>query len=358
MIVLSLSQHAVREQEPTALNSTTTTNSDAPTLADVAALAGVSPATASRVFSGSANVSPRARSQVEQAAETLGYVRHRARHRISGLDGSIAALICADSARVLGDPFFARLLWGINRELGDGPELVVLMVNGPREWRTAAHYLRGGNASGILLISMREGTPLTMLRATVGVPIVVAGRPPAEIPLPYVDADNMGGARAATEHLLNSGRKVIATIAGPPDMRAGGDRLNGYRSAIAAAGLATNGLIAHGDFHQLSGEHAMNRLLDHRPDLDGVLVASDLMAVGALRALHRAGRRVPEDVAVIGFDDAPLARRIRPRLTTVRQPVEEMGARLVRELLVRICGRTSSDQGVVLKTKLILRDSA
>ncbi|MCW2917221.1 MAG: transcriptional regulator, LacI family [Actinomycetia bacterium] len=329
-----------------------------PTLAHVATLAGVSPATASRALTGSARVSPQARIRVEQAAQRLGYVRHRVLTHLSDPSGSVAAVICEDSARVFGDPFFSRVLWGINRELSGGPQLVVLMLNKTDEWRTVADYLRGGHASGVLLISMHRSHPLAMLRATAGVPVVLAGRPPADTQMPYVDADNRGGAQAAVEHLLRSGRQVIGTIAGPQDMGVGGDRLAGYRTAIASAGLATVGLIAHGDFREMSGEHAMNRLLDRRPDLDAVLVASDLMAVGAMRALHRAGRRVPDDVAVIGFDDAPLAQKIRPRLTTVRQPVEDMGTRMARELLARMAGKTSSDQGVVLKTKLIIRDSA
>lgn len=121
-------------------------------------------------------------------------------------------------------------------------------------------------------------------------------------------------------------------------------------------GAETSGLITYGDLRQASGEHAMNRLLDRHPDIDAVLAASDQMAVGALRALHRTGRRVPDDVAVVGFDDAPIAGRVRPRLTTVRRPIEQMGARLARELLRRIAG--APDRNVVLDTELIIRDSA
>jgi DNA-binding LacI/PurR family transcriptional regulator len=160
------------------------------------------------------------------------------------------------------------------------------------------------------------------------------------------------------DYLVGTGRQTIGTIAGPPDMAAGVDRLAGYRAAVDEAGRATSGLITYGDLHQASGEHAMNRLLDRRPDIDAVLAASDQMAVGALRALRRTGRRVPDDVAVVGFDDAPIAGRIRPRLTTVRQPITEMGVRMARELMARITGEATPDRGVVLNTKLIIRDSA
>jgi DNA-binding LacI/PurR family transcriptional regulator len=169
-----------------------------------------------------------------------------------------------------------------------------------------------------------------------------------------VDADNMGGAWQAVSHLISSGRQAIATIAGPSNMTAADDRLAGYRSALAEGGLAPDGIVCRGDFTVDSGEHAMLRLLDRHPDLDAVFAASDLMAVGALRGLRRLGVRVPDQVAVVGFDDAMLARHTTPRLTTVRQPVEEMGARSVDELLVA----DETCRTIVLPTGLVLRESA
>jgi DNA-binding LacI/PurR family transcriptional regulator len=268
--------------------------------------------------------------------------------------GSIAAVICEDSTRVFSDPYFARVLHGARRALGKGTQLVVLMAGGGQQ--AIAAYLRGGHAAGVLLVSTRGDLPL--LHAAAGVPVVLAGRPQSDSWIPHVDIDDRGGARTAVEHLLASGRKSIGTIAGPPDTVVGADRLVGYRDAVAEAGLISSGLIAYGDLRQASGEHAMNRLLDRWPTLDAVLVASDLMAAGALRALHRARRRVPEDVAVIGFGDSAIAQHLRPRLTTVRQPLEEMGARSTHELLGRISGKPVSGQSIVLSTKLIIRESA
>jgi DNA-binding LacI/PurR family transcriptional regulator len=327
---------------------------ETPTLADVAALAGVSPATASRVINGTAHVSHHARRRVEEAVQRLGYVRHRA-VPADRRSGSIAAVICEDDSRVFNDDAFARLLGGVRRELGER-ELIVLIVGRTGRWSTVAQYLRAGQADGVLVLSAHRAPPTALRQAAV--PMVLAGRPLWPTPLPYVDADNRGGARTAVGYLVRTGRQAIGTIAGPPDTAAGTDRLAGYRAGVGEAGLATAGLITYGDLHQASGEHAMNRLLDRRPDIDAVLAASDQMAVGALRALRRTGRRVPEDVAVIGFDDAPIAGRVRPRLTTVRQPVTEMGARMARELLGRITGEATPDRGVVLDTKLIIRDSA
>jgi DNA-binding LacI/PurR family transcriptional regulator len=309
------------------------------------------------VLTGSARVSRSARLQVEQAVERLGYVRRRPADPDRRTSGAIAAVLCEDSARVFGDPFYARLLWGVRRELDGRAPLVVLMVGRADEWRTTADYLRGGRVEGVLLVGAHR-RPAALAQAAAGAPVVLAGRPLGEVALPYVDVDNRGGARAAVRHLLESGRRRIGTIAGPGDLGAGVERLAGYRLAAEEAGMDVAGLVGHGDFGRLSGEHAMSRLLDRRPDLDAVLAASDLMAVGALHALRRAGRRVPDDVAVIGFDDAPVARQVRPRLTTVRQPAEDLGARLVRELRAHTAGRPIGDRGVVLRTKLILRESA
>ena len=143
--------------------------------------------------------------------------------------------------------------------------------------------------------------------------MVLAGRPFGnDEDLSYVDADNVGGARMAVRYLLSHGRGTVATVAGPPDMAPGVDRLRGYRLTMADAGLSDSGLIVFGDFSRVSADHAAYRLLDRRPGLDAVFVASDLMAAGALRVLRRSGRRVPDDVAVIGFEDSPLARH-RPK---------------------------------------------
>jgi DNA-binding LacI/PurR family transcriptional regulator len=173
-----------------------------------------------------------------------------------------------------------------------------------------------------------------------------------------VDADNVGGADQAVRYLLGTGRTAVATIAGPLDMAPGIDRLLGYRKAVASAGISDPGMIAYGDFTGLSGEQATFRLLDHRRHLDAIFAASDLMAVGALRALRRTGRRVPEDIAVIGFDDSPLAQHAEPSLSSVHQPLEAMAARMTRELLAIIATPARAPVHAILDTELVLRDSA
>ena len=334
---------------------------DRPTLVDVACAAGVSTATASRVLNGFTNVRRETRDQVERAMHSLGYVRHRAPRRLpTDRAGSIALVVCEEGMRLFSDPFFARVLGGVSRTLASTDmQLVLLMTRSVKDYETSVlRYLRSGHADGALFVSMHGRYPIDLAR--IGVPVVSTGRPVGAqaARYSYVDSDNRGGAHRAVLHLIESGRRNIATVAGPPDMTPGIDRLAGYRTAVTETGTYDPGLVVHGDFSQPSGEHVIRLLLDRRPDLDAVFVASDLMAMGVLRGLRRAGRRVPDDVAVIGFDDSPAARHTDPPLTTVRQPVEEMGARTAHELIALIADPTARPRNVVLPTELILRESA
>lgn len=329
-----------------------------PKLADVALAAGVSPATASRVLTGSAPVRPQTRREVEAAIARLGYVRNRTRRTVPRRTGSVAFVACEDNARVFSEPFFLSVLRSISVVLSArGIQLVLLMAHSPRDYQMLARYLRSGHVDGAALVSMHGRRPLDP--ESLGTPVAMVGRPlDDDGEFSYVDADNVGGAKAAVRHLVKHGRGMIATIAGPPDMSPGIDRLRGYRAAIADAGLSDHGLIVYGDFGMASAEHAVYRLLDRRPALDAVFAASDLMAAGALRALRRAGRRVPDDVAVIGFDDSPLALCTEPKMTTVRQPLKEMGERLATELLGLIARSGQDPFRVVLDTTLVIRQSA
>ena len=174
-----------------------------------------------------------------------------------------------------------------------------------------------------------------------------------------MDADNRGGARQAVDHLARRGRRRIATIAGPQDMGVGQDRLDGYRDGLRAAGLAGgDDLVGAGDFTEEGGAAAMGRLLERpRRPVDAVFAASDLMAAGALGTLRAAGRRVPDDVAVVGFEDSPVARYAQPPLTTVRQPIEEMGRQATRLLLAKVAGEAAG-MHLILDVELVVRASA
>lgn len=331
-----------------------------PTLADVARCAGVSPATASRVINGFARVRPETRRQVEDAITNLGYVRQRAtRMNDRRPTSAIAFVVCEDALRLFSDPFFGRALQGAGQRLApSGSQLILLMARSDKELRSVVDYLHGDHVDGALVVSTHAGNAAVL--AEIEIPVVSIGRPVCEDPNrhTYVDADNRAGAEAATRHLIEAGRTRIATVAGPKDMAPSVDRLAGYRAVLEEAGRFEPGLVAHGDFRQVSGEHMALRLLDRRPDIDAIFVASDLMAAGVLRALRKTGRKVPDDVAVIGFDNSPLARATQPPLTTVDQPVEEIAARAARELLAMIAGGTTAPRQVVLDTGLVLRESA
>jgi DNA-binding LacI/PurR family transcriptional regulator len=329
-----------------------------PTVTEVAAAAGVSAATVSRVLTGRVRVSTSARVQVHDAIARLGYVRHRAPRQTptSAQDLTIAAVVCEPSARLFHDPFFARLFSGAEEALSRHGIPLLIMSTTRGTVNAATPFLTSGRVSGVLLVSAHAHNPVAISLSASRVVVRSAGRPPGGITVPYADVDNCDGARQAVEHLLLRGRRNIATIAGPPDLTAAADRLEGFRQAMTAAGIA--GPIAYGDFTAASGAHAMGWLLNRAPRLDAVFVASDGMAAGALQTLRRAGRRVPDDVAVVGFDDAPMAAYTTPALTTVRQPVEDLGATSAELILAGLAGHDVRDNNPILPTELVVRASS
>jgi DNA-binding LacI/PurR family transcriptional regulator len=326
-----------------------------PTLEAVAARAGVSRATVSRVVNGAANVKPHLRTAVMRAVEELGYIPNSAaRSLVTRRTDSIALVVSEPPSRVFSDdPFFSAVIRAVSQELEAADRQVILMLASSAAGHARVErYVAGGHVDGVILLSMHGAEPLPASLSRSRVPMVSHGRPVASLPVPYCDCDNRGGARAAVEHLVSRGRRRIATIAGPPDMTAAQDRLDGYREAMAAAGRRP--IVATGDFTRESGASAMRRLLADEPEVDAVFAASDLMAVGALATLRAAGRRVPDDVAVAGFDDIALAGFSEPPLTTVRQPVAEVAACIVRMLL----SAEPAPDPVILPTELIVRESA
>jgi DNA-binding LacI/PurR family transcriptional regulator len=331
------------------------------TLEGVAHLAGVSRATVSRVVNGSPKVSPEIRRDVEAAIERLGYVPNRAaRSLVTRRSGSFGLVITEPTGRLFSDPFFPRVLRGISAELtARDLQLVLLIPNSPADVRRTGDYLSAGHVDGVVLVSLHGEDPLPERLSGAGIPMVLVGRPLRGISASYVDVDNRQGAKSAVEHLIATGRRAVATIAGPQDMPAGIDRLAGYREAISDAfRVSDTSLEATGDFTQESGTNAMARLLTKRPDLDAVFAASDLMAAGALSALTAAGRRVPEDVAIVGYDDSPLASSMHPQLSSVRQPIEEMGREVARLLVDAVEGTDRVQRRVILATELVKRASS
>lgn len=337
-----------------------TSSTGSPTLDEVARVAGVSRATASRAINGGQKVSARAQSAVDLAVRELGYVPHpAARSLATRRTDSIAVLVPEPDDRVFSDPFFAGTLRGVNRVLSERDiQLVLLLARPGADTERTLRYLTNRHVDGAIVTSHHRDDRLAEHLADIGLPCVFGGRPwTGGDRISYVDVDNVAGERKATEVLLARGCTRIGTVAGPADMTAAVDRLAGWTQAMTAAGLPVDA-VEHGDFTEASGETACRALLERHPDLDGLVVASDLMAAGAMRVLAALGRRVPDDVAVIGFDDLGVAERTTPPLTTVRQPVEEMAERAARLLLDRVDAGDAEPVRVVVPPVLVRRDSA
>lgn len=339
------------------------------TLEDVAAATGVSRATVSRVVNGSLSVDPATTRKVKAAIAQLKYVPNQAARTLMTHRTNTVALVASESEdRVFGDPFFASIIRGISQGLvGSGWWMTIVMANGDTEVADAARYLTGGHTDGAFFISEHAGSDLARALSDAGVPVVFGGRPmDPSFRASYVDHDNLGGAQLAAQHLTRAGRTRIATIAGPQDMSAGVDRLIGFQRGLGAH--FDPALIEIGDFTSQSGAAAMQSLLDREPAIDAVFAASDLMALGALQTLRRAGRRVPADVALIGYDDILLAKESTPPLSTVRQDTGEQGRRMAELLLRKIAlnsrdssaeaGDPGEDEVVILPVSLVLRESA
>jgi DNA-binding LacI/PurR family transcriptional regulator len=331
------------------------------TLEEVARAAGLSRGTASRALRDSPRVSPDAQRAVERAAQKLGYVPNRAaRSLVTGRSDSIGVVILEPTTRLFGEPFWPSLVRGISDELNAREvQLVLFVPQSAGDTARLERYLTGGHVDGALLVSLHGSDPLPARLAARGVPVVVGGRPLGGVQVSYVDVDNVTGAFAAVDHLVRTGRRRVATVTGPHDMSAGIDRLEGYRQALVSAGIPVDeALVEEGDFGQESGQQAMAALLRRRPDLDAVFCGSDLMAAGALRVLKAAGRRVPEDVALVGYDDSAIAASTEPPLSSVRQPIEEMGREMARLVLTGVEAKARAPRRMILGAELVVRKSS
>jgi DNA-binding LacI/PurR family transcriptional regulator len=335
-----------------------------PTLEMVAAEAGVSRGTASRALNGGHNVSRRAMEAVESAAARLGYRPNlAARSLVLGRSGSVGIVVSESDERLFSDPYFATVARGVHAELmTHDVQLVLALAQTPAERERMLRWSAGRPLDGVIIISVHGADPLPAAIATEGVPVVIGGAVEGsdrDIPgLASVDADNVGGARLGVEHLVSRGRTRIGHISGPLDMVVGRDRREGWRAVVAGLpGGAPESLSVEGDFTEQSGADGVRRLLEAHADLDGVFTANDVMARGALRALQQAGRRVPQDVSVVGFDDLPGTEGVLPGLTTVRQPVIEMGRQMARTLLTMVEGRPLAHVHAVVPTTLVVRET-
>ncbi|MCL6736760.1 MULTISPECIES: LacI family DNA-binding transcriptional regulator [Streptomyces] len=338
-----------------------------PTLEEVAARAGVGRGTVSRVINGSPRVSEATRAAVEAAVAELGYVPNTAARALAAnRTDAIAMVVPEPETRFFSEPYFSDILKGVGAQLSDTEmQLLLIFAGSDRERRRLAQYLAAHRVDGVLLVSVHADDPLPDLLSQLEIPAVISGPRSEHETLPSVDSDNYGGGRSAVEHLIERGRSRIATITGRLDVYGAQRRIEGYRDALEDAGREVDErLIVPGDFTEEGGRRAMWELLERCPDLDAVFAESDVMAAGARQVLREAGRRLPDDVAMVGYDDSAIARHMDPPLTSVRQPIEEMGRAMIDLLLDEIADRRPAisrgleRRQVVLPTELVARASS
>ncbi|MDP9840825.1 LacI family DNA-binding transcriptional regulator [Streptosporangium lutulentum] len=328
-----------------------------PTLEAVAARAGVSRSTVSRVVNGQTTVTSDIRDLVMRAVNELGYVPNGAARNLATQRTNSVALVVSESPhRVFSDdPMFSTVIRSASIELeAVNKQVVLLLAGSPESHARVENYVAGGHVDGVMLVSSHGADPLPVALTRLRVPVISYGRPAVPVTMPYVDTDHVNGAATAVRHLLERGRRRIATISGPLDMIGGQDRLAGYREVLHDSDRRS--IIAVGDFTRESGAVAMRQLLADDPEIDAVFAANDLMAIGAMHALRQAGRRIPDDIAVVGYDDIEAARYTDPPLTTIHNPHQEQAAAMVRLLLGLLDGEQV--EPVIMPTELVVRTSS
>ena len=325
------------------------------TIRHVARRAGVSTATVSRALSGSGPVRARVAARVKAAARALGYEPNRIARSLRVRRTRMAGVLIPD----VQNPFFTAVVRGVEDVL-QAEGWTLLLGNSddhPERERSCLGTLRAEGAAGVVLV---PGLPAAAYRAIVsaGLPLVAIDRAPEGLDVDRVTVANVEGARRAVAHLISLGHRRLGFIGGPAGLSTAAERLEGYEAALAETGLRRPaGRIEEGDFRPSGGRAAMARLLARAAPPTAVFVANDLMTLGAYEAIRARGLRVPRDVAVVGFDDAPWAEWLHPPLTTVAQPAYELGATAARLLLERLREPLRPTRSVVLETRLVVRAS-
>jgi LacI family transcriptional regulator len=331
------------------------------TLEEIAKLAGVSRSTVSRVVNDQPNVREEVRERVRKVIHDTGYQPYAAARSLVTRRTRIIGVIIPEALSTLfTDPFFSLLLQGVTGACNTHDyHLMLYLFKGPADQGEMYRRVVGsGHLDGVIVASTRMEDPLIPKLLQDRVPFVLVGRHTDER-VSYVDVDNVAGARMAVEHLIRTGHHRIATITGPLNMTSGQDRLEGYLQALERQRLPVDeALIVEGNFTEASSMAAARRLLSL--SVTGIFAASDIMAVGALKVIREAGLKVPLDVALVGFDDVPIASALQPALTTVRQPIVQMGSMAADLLMSFLEDPPSGDASahkIILSAKLVVRES-
>ncbi len=329
------------------------------TLEDIAKLAGVSRSTVSRVVNNHPNVKDQVRERVRAVISETGYEPHAAARSLAARHSNIIGLVIPNSVHTFfTDPYFPRLTEGVAQASNEANFTLSLFLFNSQEdeRRMYPRITRKGLLDGVLIQATHIDDEIFAMLRNGNIPYVVVGRPADTAGLSFVDVDNVTGAHQAVSHLVRLGHRRIGTITGPINTGAGKDRLEGYRKALNERGIPIDeNMITEGDFSEMGGYLAAQQLIQHNPT--ALFAASDMMATGALRAARAAGLAVPEDIALVGFDDLPPATLNTPQLSTIRQPIRRLGIKAVEVLLDLIKHPTMPPQKVVFNTELVIRDS-
>jgi DNA-binding LacI/PurR family transcriptional regulator len=329
------------------------------TISDIARLAGVSKSTVSRALNDSPLIGQETRERIQAIAKKNNFKINVPARRLSLKQSNTIAFVTHAYHKEfsVADLFGLEIMGGVSQGLNaHGYDMLVVHVN-PHETEWAHQYLDTGRADGfILMTSTRKQNHIHAL-LEMEAPFIIWGVPPASASCCSVTGDNQNGGRIATQYLISLNRKRIAFLGGPQDEMEVQQRFEGYEIAmLAAKRIVDPALIAYGDFSNTSGAAAMEQLLANAPDLDAVFVNSDLMAIAAMDVIREHGRRVPEDVAVVGYDDLSIAEHSNPPLTTIRQNIPLAGRMLAENLIRYLETRTVTN--ATIPVNLIMRKSA
>ena len=330
------------------------------TIADIARLAGVSKSTVSRALANSPLISDETKERVQTIAREHSFQINLPARRMSTKESNTIAFVMHGYHKEFSfaDLFTLELLGSISRALAEkGYDLLMVQVDPYACCDWSADYLDSGRADGfILMTSTRKSTHIKSLLEQ-GSPFIVWGVPLPGHSYPSVTGDNFSGGKLAGEHLLKAGRRKIAFLGGPADELEVQRRYDGFVAALQGAGLnADQKLVGYSDYTTESGAASMRQLLEAAPDLEAVFANSDLMAMAAMDVLQKSGRRVPEEVAVVGYDNLSIAEVANPPLTTINQNLPQAGRLLAQNLIQYL--RTGVVTNVVVPVSLMVRKSA
>lgn len=329
------------------------------TIHDVAQRAGVSPITVSRVINHSGYASPETRARVEAAVTELGYVPNRLARSLRSKRTHTLALVITD----ITNPFFTTVARGVEDTASDAGYTVIFCNTDESESEEKKYLqvLLQQQVDGILLVPARSSSDSIDMIRKQNTPVVVLDRrlpPGAEVDT--VRCENELGAYQLVRLLIELGHRDIALLSGPLGVSTAEDRLAGFRRAMREAGIeAAAQTIIYGSFNQASGSEMMRQLLVHAPRPTAVFAANNLIGIGALQAIQQAGLRVPDDIAIVSFDDLPPTLLTMPFFTVSAQPAYDMGKRATQLLLARLTQPAAEPcQEIVLPTELIVRQSS